>query len=223
MEITRIEAQLEVSLSPDNSCSVLWLVPEQDPGELAEAMIAVTRVAEMTAKGFVGLWERSRLLESKKADIARTSQLGAQYAIGETRMNADLLALALPDSDWFWSQFGKNMRPHQICAALVPPSAFAPSGWTYAGLQLVLSAAALQARPGASHEYTLRALEQAFLAETLVAGGIAATRLRAELLPPGIALTSTKELIDKVAAEFADRRAIEQLLVERSRYLSGNW
>lgn len=223
MEAARIEAQLEVQLSPDISCSVLWLVPEQDPEELAPAMIAVARNAEMAAKGFVGLWEQSRLLESRAAEISDSSQLSARYSIGETRAKADMIELALPGSGWFWSQFGKKMHPHQICASLVPADAAIPSGWAYAGLQLVLSAASRQARPGASYGYTLKALEQAFLAETLAAGGIAVTRLRAELLPPGIALTSTSALIDKVSTELVGVRAVEPLLVERSRQLSGAW
>jgi hypothetical protein len=223
LETARIEARLDLSLSADNSCSVLWAVPEDDPGELGIVMTAIAKLSAMTTWGFVGRWERSKLLESNEADIIDLSRLAAHLSIGDTRMNADMLEVPIQESSWFWTQFGTKMRPHQICAAVVPSSTSDHAGWKYAGLQLVLGAAARQARPGSSHQYTLRALEQAFIAETLVAGGIAVTRLRAELLRPGIALTSTRDLIDRVSVELTSERAIDPLLVQRSRELSGNW
>ena len=222
MQTTRIEAELDASLAPDNACSVLWLVPEGE-GDLERAMSVAAALPARSAWGFLGAWERSKLRQSAAADISRSSRMSAQYILGDTQMQADLLALDPMRDGWFWSIFAGRASPHQICAALVPAQARLPTGWTVAGLQLVLTAAARQARPGASHAFVLRALEQAFLAETVVAGGIAATRLRAELLGPGIALTGSGELIDEVASELGDSRAVDPLLVERSRYLSGDW
>jgi len=225
MQIARVEAELEAALSSDSSCSVVWLVPEAAEAEdLGTAVAAVTELSAMTAWGFVGAWERSKLFGAR-ATISNASRLSAEYAIGATRMKADMLELSFPENNWFWVQFGTALRPHQICGALLPAAAAAAEagGWRYAGLQLVLSAAARQARPGASYGYTLRALEQAFLAETVAAGGIAVTRLRAELLRPGIALTSTRNLIDSISAALGDARAIDPLLVERSRLLGGSW
>jgi hypothetical protein len=222
MEVARFEADLDATLSPDNSCSLLWLVPGADPQELGRGMAEVGAAAAMPAWGFVGLWEGSRLLEARAADISVLSRGSAEYIVDNTRMKANVLALPFEESGWFWSQFGAEIRPHQICGALIPSGA-EPRGWTYAGLQLVLSAAARQARPGASHEYTLRALEQAFLAESVAAGGIAVTRLRAELLRPGIALTARRDLMDRVSGSIADAPAIDPLLIERSRFLTGNW
>jgi len=49
------------------------------------------------------------------------------------------------------------------------------------------------------------------------------TRLRAELVPPGIALTAASPLIDSISAMFTGLRAVEPLLVERSRHISGSW
>lgn len=223
VETIRVDAALDAVLSPDDSCSVIWIVPDEEPQELETTMTAVTEVSAMTAWGFIGAWERSKLLESRTADISRSSRVSADYAIGGTRMKAYMLALALPEDNWFWTQFGAEIRPHQICGALLPGDAPDTAGWRYAGFQLVLSAAARQARPGGSHGYTLRALEQAFLAETVAAGGIAVTRLRAELLRPGIALTSTSDLIDRISVALANARGIDPLLAERSRLLSGNW
>jgi hypothetical protein len=106
----------------------------------------------------------------------------------------------------------------------MPPGSQFPGGWTYAGLQLVLSEAARQVRPGrATHDYVLRALTQAFLAETVLAGGIAVTRLQAELLRPGLALTGTSKSIDEAAAEFQDFQQADPIKVERSVFLGGNW
>jgi hypothetical protein len=169
------------------------------------------------------MWEGSRLLKSRAADIARSSRLTAEYRVGDTRMKGDMLALLPSEGDWFWAQFGAEIRPHQICAAFVPPGAPVPAGWTHAGLQLVLTAAARQARPGASHRYILSALEQAFLAEVLVAGGIAVTRLRAELVRPGIALTAPKDVIENISSELTGMQPVDSQLVERSRLLTGDW
>lgn len=223
MQIARVEAELGATLSPDSSCSVLWLVPEAGAEDLGIAMTAVTEFSAMNAWGFVGAWERSKLLGARAAEISRASRISAEYAIGDTRMKASMLALSFPDDMWFWVQFGEAMRPQQIAGALLPGVVPETGGWRYAGLQLVLSAASRQARPGGSYAYTLRALEQAFLAEIVVAGGIAVTRLGAELLAPGIALTSSGNLIDRILGGLGNARAIDPQLVERSRLLSGNW
>jgi hypothetical protein len=60
-------------------------------------------------------------------------------------------------------------------------------------------------------------------AEVLLAGGVSVTRLRAELLAPGIALTAAKMIIDKISAALISARPIEPILVERSRHLGGDW
>jgi hypothetical protein len=223
MQTVRIEADLNAAFSSsDSSCSVIWIVPDSDPRELGRALASVTASTAMAAWGFVGAWERSKLIESWAAEIAEMSQGSAEYVVGDTRMKADALALPPTADAWFWTQFGRKIRPHQICGALVPPSAES-RGWRFAGLQLVLAAASLQARPGVTHSYTLRSLEQAFLAEVVAVDGIAVTRLRAELLPPGIALTSTSRRVDGIAATFSDAPTVDPLLTERSRLLSGNW
>jgi len=129
MEAVRIDAQLDVSLTHDRSCSVLWLVPQ-------------------------------------------FSRLSAEFSIAETRMLADGYEFLPREGDWFWERFVDRVRPIQICGAITPPGARESAGWKYSGLQLVLSAAARQARPGASHGYTLNALHQAFLAEVLAVGGL---------------------------------------------------
>lgn len=222
-QIARVEAELDEALSPDSSCSVLWLVPEGGAEDLRTTMNVVAELSAMNAWGFVGAWEQSKLLGAMATEISHASRISAEYAIGNTRMKANMLALSFPEDGCFWVQFGASVRPHQICGALLPSAVREAGGWRYAGLQLALSAAARQARPGASYGYTLRALEQAFLAEVVIAGGIAVTRLRAELLGPGIALTASGNQIDSVSAELGSARAIDPQLVERSRLLSGNW
>ncbi len=38
MQIARVEAELDATLSPDGSCSVLWLVPEAEAEDLGMAL-----------------------------------------------------------------------------------------------------------------------------------------------------------------------------------------
>jgi hypothetical protein len=223
VKTTRIEAQLEASVSADSSCSVYWLIPDATPEELHEAMSALASRTAMTPWGFLGWWDQTTKLDAHAADIDQAGHLSGHYSIGDTRTTGSILELPLLSNSWFW-QLVAELRQNQICAALMPPGSQFPGGWTYAGLQLVLSEAARQVRPGrATHDYVLRALTQAFLAETVLAGGIAVTRLQAELLRPGLALTGTSKSIDEAAAEFQDFQQADPIKVERSVFLGGNW
>jgi len=224
MKTNRIQAQLEASVSADTSCSVYWLIPDADAEELHEAMSALTSRTEMTPWGFLGWWDQTAKLDPHAADISQAERLFGHYSIGDTRMTGSTLALPPLAGSWFWQLFAAGMRQNQICAALMPPDSPFPGGWTHAGLQLVLAEAARQVRPGlATHYYALRALAQAFLAETVTAGGIAVTRLQAELMRPGIALTGTSEMIDEAAVEFQNFQRADPVQVERSVILSGSW
>jgi hypothetical protein len=223
MEAARIEAQLEPMVLPDTSCSVFWLIPDGDREELTTAMETVTARMHMLPWGFLGAWDQSTKLASQSEDISQAARLSAHYSVGDTHMTANVIEIPLLKVNWFWSTFAAGPRQHQICATLMPPGTDIAAGWAYAGLQLVLAEAARQVRPGrTTHGYALRALAQAFLAETLLAGGIAVSRLQSELLPPGIALTATSDLIDQVAADFRGAAQVDPLLLERSRWLSGN-
>jgi hypothetical protein len=231
-------ARLDAELRDAGPCSVLWLQPEPASEGLAAVMAAASQLSGMTAAwGFMGDWERSKLLESWAEELSQVSPIAAEFAVGDTRMKAVMLTLPSPVASSpvarrFWNQFGLGMRPHKICGVLMPTEAQNPVMCGFAGLQLVLSAASIQltgspaaryARPGSTLRQTLLALEQAFLAEAVHAGGIAVTRLRAELLRPGIALTARRDVIREISAGLTEAEPIDPLLVERSRYLSGDW
>ena len=223
MEAARVEAQLAPTVSPDSSCSVYWLVPEH-LGELDAAISSATSSTGTEPWGFLGWWENSKDLKPYAADISQADRLAGYYRIGDVGMKASVLALAALRDEWFWQLFAGGIHPHQICGALMPPDVKVPAGWSYAGLQLVLSQAARQVRPGrATHQYSIEALAQAFLAEVVLAGGIAVTRLQAELLPPGLALTASREVIDEVEAEFQSYSPASPIKVQRSIALGGNW
>lgn len=89
-----------MALSSDNSCSVLWLVPEAE-SELEAAMAVVTKFSAMAAWGFVAAWEDSKLLESRAQEISRASRASAEFSVGDTRIKGSALALPLLEDRWF--------------------------------------------------------------------------------------------------------------------------
>jgi hypothetical protein len=61
------------------------------------------------------------------------------------------------------------------------------------------------------------------IAESLLAGGIAVTRVGPQLLTPGIALTARSAVIDQIAKDYLEVRQADPIQVERSRFLGGSW
>lgn len=134
--------------------------------------------------GFLGSWDETKNLDAYSGHINASARLPASLSIGDTRLVANALDLG-SGGGWFWPLFGGGTRPHEICAGLVPTDAGLPAGWMHAAPLLVLEQASVQARPGrVSERYTLHAHAHAFIAETVRAGGIAVTRLDAELMRP---------------------------------------
>ena len=173
--------------------------------------------------GFLGSWDETKNLDAYSGHINASARLPASLSIGDTRLVANALDLG-SGGGWFWPLFGGGTRPHEICAGLVPADAGLPAGWMHAAPLLVLEQASVQARPGrVSERYTLHAHAHAFIAETVRAGGIAVTRLDAELMRPGIALTAPTGLIDEIADELRGATQAPPSRVARSVHLSGNW
>jgi hypothetical protein len=218
-----MEDRLGVVLSADSSCSVFWLLAEDGGAELAAVLGTVTERTGLVPWGFAGRWEGSSAFEPRWAELQHASRLRGEFSIGRVRLEACAAQGAVLDGEWFWAAFGGALHPHQVCAALMPPAAGASGGWVHAGLELVLAAAAVQARPGPSHRQVLPVLAQAFIAETLLAGGAAVTRVTPELLWPGIALTLASPLAGQLADTLATTPPIDPLKLERSRHLSGSW
>lgn len=218
MQTTRIEDNMEISTSADSSCSAYWLMSSVQE-ELSEGIARITAATELKPWGFLGRWEESKFMAPRSSEIAQSTRLDGEFRIGSTTMLGNVLELFQTGADWFWSELVGPNHKFQICAALVPDEAAVPSPWSYAGLQLVLISAAKQARPGASHDQVLRTLSQAFISETLNAGGIVVTRLVPELLGPGVAVTGKSAVIDQVAGEFQGLPQVQSQLLKRSRSL----
>jgi len=164
MQVHRIDTELELQLAADTSCSVFWLIPEADRGELTATMAAVLSGTRRKAWGFLGSWDETKKLKAYSGHINASARLPASLSIGDTRLVANALDLG-SGGGWFWPLFGGGTRPHEICAGLVPADAGFPAGWMHAALLLVLEQASAQARPGrASERYTLHAHVHAFIA-----------------------------------------------------------
>jgi hypothetical protein len=149
MRTSRAEEQLRVVASRDSSCSVLWLLAD-NPAELAEAMAAITEVTGLAAHGFAGWWTESARWRPMAETISAAAVADAELRIDASRMAAAMLDLPIATSAWFWTVFGGRIGQRQIAAALMPPHAAPAGGWMHAGVQLVLTAAARQARPGST-------------------------------------------------------------------------
>jgi hypothetical protein len=222
MQMSRMTEQLSIVASADNSYSVLWLLPDEGD-DLAQPMTGIQAASALAARGFLGAWDQSATWQARTRDIEAVTVLDAEMRVGTVRMTAAMLDLRPDHGVWFWREFGGRIRQRQLCAALVPAEATSAAGWAQAGLQLVLAAAAVQARPGPTHHQVLGVLAEAFIAETLAAGGVAVTRVCPELLRAGIAITGRPEVVDSITAGLEDAVSADPLLVERSRYLSQPW
>jgi hypothetical protein len=222
MQMSRMTEQLSVVASAESSCSVLWLLPDEGY-DLAQPMTGVLAASALVARGFLSGWDQSAAWQARTRDVEAVTVLDAEIRLGTVRMTAAMLDLKPDSSVWFWREFGGRIRQRQICAALVPAEATSAAGWAQAGLQLVLAAAAVQTRPGPTHRQVQRTLVEAFIAETLAAGGAAVTRVCPELLHAGMAITAGAEVIDSVTAGLQDAVPADPLLVERSRFLSEPW
>lgn len=69
----------------------------------------------------------------------------------------------------------------------------------------------------------LDALLQAFLTDTLQAGGIALISGGMELCGPGIALTGSSEQVNQAQHALGETRRADETLVQRSLELAGPW
>jgi len=197
MQTCRVEEQLGIIASGDPSCSVLWLLPGS-PAELAEAMATVVEASGLAGHGFAAWWTGAAHRQAMAERISTAAVVDAELRVGATRMTAAMLDLPGASSAWFRAAFGGRIGQRQIAAALMPQHAAPPAGWSLAGLQLVLMAAARQARPGTTHAQVLASLVQAFIAETLAEGGFAITRVCPEPLRPGIAISASPAALDQI-------------------------
>jgi hypothetical protein len=222
MQMSRMTEQLSIVASAESSCSVLWLLPGEGD-DLAQPMTAILAASALAARGFLGGWDQSPVWQARTRDVEAVTVVDAEMRVGTVRMTAAMLDLKPDNSMWFWREFGGRIRQRQLCAALLPAESTSAAGWAQAGLQLVLAAAATQARPGPTHRQVLGVLAEAFIADTLAAGGVAVTRVCPELLHPGIAITGRPEVVDSITAGLKDAVPADPLLVERSRYLSRPW
>src|SRR5260221_14235701 len=222
VQTSRVEEQLGIVASGDHSCSVFWLIPGS-PAELAEAMATVVEATGLVAYGFGAWWTGSASWQAMAERISAAAVVDAELRVGAPRLAGAMLELPAAAGGWFWVAFGGRIGQRQIAAALMPRHAASAAGWTQAGLQLVLMAAARQARPGATPAQVLAGLVQAFIAETLAAGGIAVTRVCPELLQPSLAISASRAALDQIVPALGHFPAADPLLVQRSRQLSEAW
>lgn len=112
-------------------------------------------------------------------------------------------------------------RGLQRCAALLPGADSVPDSWVYSAIRLVMVAGTHVLSGGVPG--ALDGLLQAFLADTLQAGGIAIIVGSLELCGPGVALTGARRHIDQAERALGQTRSAEDLLVRHSLELAGPW
>jgi hypothetical protein len=224
MQIAAFEAELDAPSLQSTACSVCWIVPDDpdDPVEMGEVVARLVEATGTVSWGVFGRWRDSEVLGPPVDQIRASSRLDAELRIGDTRLVADLVSLS-PSDRWFWDEFTNGARRCQVAGALVPRESEIPRSLAYAGLQFVLSASAKQARPGVSYYHALDVLRQAFIAETLLATGMALTRVVPELLGAGLALTAARGALDQVVGGLSGVRPIDEVLLHRSLALGRVW
>lgn len=221
LRVARLEERLSVEAMGSQACSVLWLIPDQAV-ELGDAMGKVITSAHQEGWVIVGAWERSASLSPDLATLMAREPPEAELRVGPTRLVANAVKVEGSEGGALWREFRMRVRKHEICGILTHAHNQPEAGLRFAAIDLVLAGAARQARPGASHDAVLTCMAQAFVAEALAADAVAVTRLEAEPLAPGLALTGRPGTIDRLAPGLEGAAKLEGLTFERARS-RGSW
>lgn len=222
--LVRVPATLNIRLAPDPVwCSVLWLIPER-PGELAETMRDL-------ARGLSPLGCRAVLCRPAAAQPPRMlAGIAGVGVVGEATIDiqgdasiCEIADVDVAQSAGFWSLFEKSPYGRQLCGALFRGEGVSPGDLEKAAIQLGVIAGTGSLRRLASAIEVQETLLDAFIAETVAAGGVAVTRVVPELLRSGIGLTGPDDKIDEVEAQLAHLPRADETATRHSIQLGGPW
>jgi hypothetical protein len=203
-------------------CSVLWLIPTE-VSDLGRAM--ATLASEANISSCVGVLCRpstANAANSLSTLLQRNSVVDARVVVGGTEAVCEVMDVQPNEDVAFWELFGRSSYQRQLCGGLfygAPPSL----AWEHSAIQLALMAGAgpLQ-RLAAAHDVQDVLLE-AFVAETMLAGGAALTKVVPEMYRAGLAVSGTKDLIERLESVLQHAPRLDETEVRHSVELGGSW
>ena len=232
--VARVETELDFWFSGDPPvCSVLWLL-----GDLQDEVVpTLTRVGASLAplrcgvaccvpssrpRPLAGLAGAEPLLGASVDFAGRTLADSSSPVVRHETSTGSACDVAAVDADvdatWQVVASGRGLRH---CAAMFPGANGVPEGWIYSAIRMVMVAGTNLLNRGMGG--AVDGLLQAFLADTLQAGGIAVITGGLELCGPGVALTGAVDHIDRAERAVRKAEGADGLLVRHSLELAGPW
>ena len=232
--VARVESELDYWFSPElPACSVLWLMgdPQDD---LVPALVRIGAELEPVRCGAASCvpWSRPQTLAGLPgAELlleATTAFAGDALANSsspiirhETSRGSACEVVCVDGQDGGAWQLLASRPGLGLCAALFPQATTVPDSWVYSAARLVMVGGTNVLIRGAAG--ALDGVFQAFLTDTLRAGGIAVIRGGLELFGPGVALTGVPDQVDQAEQALGALRRADETLVHRSLHLAGPW
>ena len=232
--MARVQSELDFWFSGDPPvCSVLWLLGDQQDdvmpalrrigSGLAPLQLAVAGCAPSSRpRPLARLVGAELLLEASVEFSGRALADSPSPIVRHESSTGSACEVVSADAEaaetWRVVASGRGLRR---CAALFPGADGVPDGWIYSAARMVMVAGTNVLSRGAPS--AMDGLLQAFLADTLQAGGIAVTTGGLELCGPGVALTGTADHIDRAVRAVGAVQDADEPRVRHSFELSGPW
>lgn len=232
--MARVETELDFRFSGDPPvCSVLWLLGDlqdevvpmltQVSASLAPLLCGVACcVPSSRPRPLAGLAGAELLLGASVEFAGRALSDSSSPIVRHETSRGSACEVAAVDADvdatWQVVASGRGLRR---CAALFLGADRVPEGWIYSAVRMVMvpgTNVLSRGVAGAEH-----GLLQAFLSDTLQAGGIAVITGSLELCGPGVALTGAVDQIDTAEGVLRNGEVADDLLVRHSLELAGPW
>jgi hypothetical protein len=236
VNFARIEAPLDAGVRTGASVgSVLWLIADdRDNADLSAYLETLLLQVELRT-----VWEvRCRRVATRPPltlatypdlDVAasvRVDFAGSEIRIGDRSFQSasfigEIGKLDLTRPDPFRALTG---RPQMATAETIFPSWHRGiGGWSSSAIQYALASCAWPLVLLESSKRVRESLLVAYIAETIIEGGIAVIPIAPEMIGRGVALTGSADSIDDLSAAMRDAKPIDPSEIKASRELATMW
>ena len=229
--VARVESELACWFSSSPPvCSVLWLLGSRE--DLVSALAELSAGLDHVQWRAAACAARTRSLPFQEASGCRQLLLADLGFTGTAVEQASSLLIRKPAAGGSACQVASGGagiwpvlaagRGLEVCAGLFPAEVTVPDEWAYAATRMVMISGTLVLNRGQALRVR-DALLHSFLAATLQAGGVAATKGGLEMCGPGLAFTGTAAAIDRVQDCFLAALFADEVQLRHSLQVAGPW
>ena len=219
--IARLPVVVETILSPEPpSYSVLWVLSEE-PGELEAAMTDLVEalgplICRATYCGRTRAKQPRQLGPLDGCEVVED----AEVRIGDEGSICEVVEVDVLAASEFWRLFEVGSRMGRIVGGLFRAEISRSDRWAISAIHVAMGRAMPMARVRSSYEVRYRLLD-AFMAETVLDGGVAFMGVGPEFLWTGIGLVGASTVIDEYEAALAHLPRADEVDVRHSVEIEG--